>query len=184
MLNKLTPEETRIIVNKGTERPFSGKYNDHFEKGVYTCKRCEAKLFESDSKFKSECGWPSFDEQIDGAVKWQLDADGVRTEILCNQCGGHLGHVFLGEGLTAKNTRYCVNSVSMKKRPKELYLHPDVSGGRNIIFRKSPVSFRRLWVIPAGMSIIQPISRFVPTKRDMPRLSKSYMIPQRPVTRN
>ncbi|MBN2180299.1 MAG: bifunctional methionine sulfoxide reductase B/A protein [Sedimentisphaerales bacterium] len=119
MFNKLTPEEKRVIVNKGTERPFSGKYNDHFEKGVYTCKRCGAELFESDSKFKSECGWPSFDEQIDGAVKWQLDADGVRTEILCNQCGGHLGHVFLGEGLTAKNTRYCVNSVSMDFKPAQ-----------------------------------------------------------------
>ncbi len=113
MFNKLTPEETRVIINKGTERPFSGKYNDHYEKGIYTCKRCGAELFESDTKFKSECGWPSFDEQIEGAVKWQLDADGVRTEILCNQCGAHLGHVFLGEGLTDKNTRYCVNSVSM-----------------------------------------------------------------------
>lgn len=117
MFNKLTPEETRVIINKGTERPFSGKFNNHFDKGVYTCRRCGAELFESGSKFKSECGWPSFDEQIDGAVKWQLDADGVRTEILCNQCGGHLGHVFLGEGLTAKNTRYCVNSVSMDFKP-------------------------------------------------------------------
>jgi peptide methionine sulfoxide reductase msrA/msrB len=117
MFNKLTPEETRVIINKGTERPFSGKFNNHFDKGVYTCRRCGAELFESDSKFKSECGWPSFDEQINGAVKWQLDADGVRTEILCNQCGGHLGHVFLGEGLTEKNTRYCVNSVSMDFEP-------------------------------------------------------------------
>jgi peptide methionine sulfoxide reductase msrA/msrB len=119
MYNKLTPEEARVIVNKGTERPFSGKYNDFFEKGVYTCKRCGAELFESNSKFKSECGWPSFDEQIDGAVKWQLDADGVRTEILCNQCGAHLGHVFMGEGLTDKNTRYCVNSISMNFIPAE-----------------------------------------------------------------
>lgn len=119
MFNKLTPEEARVIINKGTERPFSGKYNDFFEKGVYTCKRCEAELFESNSKFKSECGWPSFDEQIDGAVKWQLDADGVRTEILCNQCGAHLGHVFMGEGLTDKNTRYCVNSISMNFVPAE-----------------------------------------------------------------
>jgi peptide methionine sulfoxide reductase msrA/msrB len=119
MYNKLTPEEARVIVNKGTEMPFSGKYNNFFEKGVYTCKRCGAELFLSDSKFKSECGWPSFDEQIPGAVKWQLDADGVRTEIICNQCGAHLGHVFLGEGLTAKNTRYCVNSVSMNFMPAQ-----------------------------------------------------------------
>jgi peptide methionine sulfoxide reductase msrA/msrB len=119
MFNKLTPEEARVIINKGTERPFSGKYNDHYEKGVYTCKRCGAELFESDSKFKSGCGWPSFDEQIEGAVKWQLDADGVRTEILCNQCGAHLGHVFLGEGLTDKNTRYCVNSLSMNFKPAQ-----------------------------------------------------------------
>ncbi len=119
MYNKLTPAEEQVIIHKGTERPFSGKYNDYFEKGVYTCKRCGAELFESDTKFKSECGWPSFDEQIEEAVKWQLDADGVRTEILCNQCGAHLGHVFLGEGLTDKNTRYCVNSVSMNFEPAQ-----------------------------------------------------------------
>ena len=119
MYNKLTPAEEKVIVHKGTERPFSGKFNDHFKKGVYACKRCGAELFESDSKFKSECGWPSFDEQIEGAVKWQLDADGVRTEILCNQCGAHLGHVFLGERLTDKNTRYCVNSVSMNFEPAQ-----------------------------------------------------------------
>jgi peptide methionine sulfoxide reductase msrA/msrB len=110
---KLTAEEERVIVHKGTERPFSGKYYDHFEKGVYTCKRCGAELFRSTSKFKSDCGWPSFDDQIKGAVKMQKDADGIRTEIICAKCGAHLGHIFSGEGITAKNVRYCVNSISM-----------------------------------------------------------------------
>jgi peptide methionine sulfoxide reductase msrA/msrB len=119
MYRKLTTAERRVIVHKGTEAPFSGEYNNHFEKGVYTCRRCSAELFESETKFKSECGWPSFDEQIPGAVKWTPDTNGVRTEITCTNCGGHLGHVFLGERLTAKNTRYCVNSISMIFIPAE-----------------------------------------------------------------
>ncbi len=119
MKKQLTPEEERVIVHKGTERPFSGKYNEHFEKGVYTCKRCGTELFESSSKFRSDCGWPSFDEQIPGRVKWQPDPDGRRTEVICANCGAHLGHVFLGEGYTEKNTRYCVNSISMDFIPAE-----------------------------------------------------------------
>ncbi len=113
MYKKLTPEEERVIIHKGTEPPFSGKFDKHFETGIYTCKQCGVELFKSASKFKSNCGWPSFDDKIPGAVKSQTDADGIRTEITCAQCGGHLGHVFVGEGFTPKNTRYCVNSISL-----------------------------------------------------------------------
>ena len=117
MYKKPTPEEERVIIRKGTEMPFTGKYDKHFEDGVYTCKQCGEELFDSSSKFKSSCGWTSFDDQMATAVTKIPDADGVRTEIICTNCGGHLGHVFNGEGYTPKNTRYCVNSVSLDFSP-------------------------------------------------------------------
>jgi methionine-R-sulfoxide reductase len=116
--NKLTPEEERVIVKKGTEMPFTGEYENNFKPGIYVCKRCEAPLYRSDDKFNAHCGWPSFDQEIKGAVKRVKDPDGARIEIECANCGAHLGHVFEGEGFTPKNVRHCVNSISLKFIPK------------------------------------------------------------------
>lgn len=118
--NDLTTEEAKVIINKSTEYPFTGLYEKFNAKGTYLCKQCGNALYLSDTKFDASCGWPSFDDEIDGAVKRIKDADGKRTEIVCASCDGHLGHVFTGEGFTPKDTRHCVNSVSLDFVPQVL----------------------------------------------------------------
>lgn len=111
--NKLNDYEKKVILEKATDRPYTGEYTDNKKTGTYICRQCNNPLYESKDKFDSHCGWPSFDDEIKGSVKQIPDADGMRTEIVCNNCQGHLGHVFMGEGFTSKNTRHCVNSTSM-----------------------------------------------------------------------
>ena len=121
--NKLTPQEEKVMLFKATDRPFTGDYYLKKDTGTYVCRRCNAALYRSADKFEAHCGWPSFDDEIKGSVKRIPDADGMRTEIVCSNCGGHLGHVFLGEGFTAKNTRHCVNTSSLKFIPAGTPLH-------------------------------------------------------------
>lgn len=131
-LNQLTEEEANVILHKGTEAPGTGEYDDFYQEGLYICRQCHNPLYVSTTKFHSGCGWPSFDQEIEGKVTRVPDADGRRTEIVCAQCQGHLGHVFEGEGFTAKDTRHCVNSLSMKFIPAE-----DLDSDQAVIYKQA-----------------------------------------------
>lgn len=128
---QLTEAEARVIIHKGTESPYSGEYTNLTEKGTYCCRQCDTPLYRSENKFHSGCGWPSFDEEIPGAVTRVLDRDGRRTELICSECSGHLGHVFIGEEFTPKNSRHCINSISMifKADTEENYAEAYFAGG-------------------------------------------------------
>lgn len=128
-LNKLTDSEKHVIVDKGTERPFTGEYDDFYKEGVFICRQCNTPLFSSKAKYDAGCGWPAFDDNFPNAVKRTVDADGHRVEITCSTCGGHLGHVFEGENQTPKNTRHCVNSLSIRFIPKEKYAEYNIPEG-------------------------------------------------------
>ncbi len=117
--NTLTAEERYVIESKGTERPFTGEYDDFYEAGTYICRKCNAELYRSVDKFDAHCGWPAFDKEVPEAVKHLPDPDGMRIEVECANCGGHLGHVFMGEGFTPTNARHCINSISMKFVPAD-----------------------------------------------------------------
>ncbi len=125
--NKISPDEERVILHKGTDIPFSGTYESKTDAGIYLCRQCNAPLYKSDDKFDAHCGWPAFDDAFPGAVKRIPDRDGRRTEIVCANCGGHLGHVFMNEGFTPKNTRHCVNTTSLQFVPeKEIRFAPKI----------------------------------------------------------